>query len=395
MSRDALGLRICVVTDTYPKLSETFVRDQVAALSARGAQVSVVTDRLAAPPAERDGLSRRWGAVSLAEPWLRRLPPRLADRAVTGLDRAFAGRLRGYDAIVSHFGMNGVRVARAGRRTAGFPPLITIFHGFDVGMAAHDGTLGQYRPLFSAPGLLLTVNHPFRDTLVAAGAPPDRTRVHHLGIDPDRIAFRTRDWTGPLRVLTVGRLTQKKGIAQALAAMAALRDRHPGRDWRYDIIGDGELRASLEQQSAELGLNDRVTFHGALPHDRVKAAMQEADVFLLPSLTAATGDMEGLPIVLMEAMAAGMVAVSTRHSGIPELIEHGVSGVLAAEGDVPDLVDRLAWVLDHPDRLGAMAAAARKAVETSFNTDRQTDELIAHVRALRDARPRPKRNGTA
>ena len=381
--RDAL--RICVFADTFPKLSETFVRDQVIGLRSAGVDVTVVTDRLSTPLDDTDDLvaQRRWGALSLIEPRLRHLPAAVSDRAITGLDRIFARRLCGFDAVIAHFGMNGVRVARTGRRTSGFPPLVTIFHGFDVGMAAHDGTLDQYRPLFDFPGLLLTVNKPFRDMLVAAGAPPERTRVHHLGIRSEAIPFRRRAWSGPIRFLSVCRLTEKKGIAQALKALARLRATAPGEDWRYTIIGEGELREELVAQADASGLSDRVEFRGAVPHEQVRAALDAADVFLLPSLTAASGDMEGIPIVLMEAMAAGLLVVSSDHSGIPELIADGETGLLAREGDVDDLHRRLVWMMEHRDRLNGLAEAALASVRTTFHADRQSRELVGWLHELR------------
>ncbi len=384
--RDAL--KICVFADTFPKLSETFVRDQVIGLRNAGVDVTVVTDRLSAPLDDTDDVfaQRRWGAFSLLEPRLRRLPAALSDRAITGLDRIFARRLCGFDAVIAHFGMNGVRVARTGRRTAGFPPLVTIFHGFDVGMAARDRTLDQYRPLFDFPGLLLTVNNPFRDMLVAAGAPPARTRVHHLGIRSEAIPFRRRTWSGPIRFLSVCRLTEKKGIAQALEALSQLRATAPAQEWRYTIIGDGPLREELVAQADASGLSDRVEFRGAVPHEQVRAALDAADVFLLPSLTAASGDMEGIPIVLMEAMAAGLLVVSSDHSGIPELIAADETGLLAREGDVGDLHQRLVWMMDHRDRLNHIVEAALELVSTAFHADRQSRELVGWLHELKGMR---------
>ena len=386
MVRDA-RLRVCVVTDTFPKLSETFVRDQVAGLLRAGVEVEVFADKVSAS-SDRSGpiaVRERWGPVSKIEPWLRSLPPTLSDRAITGFDRVFARRLLSFDAVIAHFGMNGVRVARTGHRMPGFPPLITVFHGFDVGMPAHDGTTGQYHPLFAFPGLFLTVNRPFREMLVASGAPPDRTRTHHLGIRPEAIPFRTRSWTGRMRILTVGRLTEKKGTAQALQALAQLAKTSPEKSWTFEIIGDGERRGDLEQLAADLGIGGQVRFLGARSHAQVRQAMNEADIFLLPSLTASTGDMEGLPIVLMEAMSAGLLVVSTRHSGIPELVRDGENGVLADEGDVDGLFRRLDRIFDHRDELPILVSRGRRTIETEFHADRQSQELIEWLWALKAA----------
>ena len=383
-------LNVCVVADTFPKLSETFIWGQVEGLRRAGVDVTVIADRVAEPIETTRAMDvrQRWGAASQMEPWLRRLPPNLSDRGVTLLDQLFAQKLLGFDAIIAHFGMNGVRVARTGHRTPNFPPLITIFHGFDVGMAARDGTLGQYRPLFSHPGLLLTVNKVFRSILIDSGAPPDRTRVHHLGIRPETIPFRHRSWSDPIRFLSVGRLTEKKGTEIGLRALARLQDDAANRDWRYDIIGDGELRGELEVLTHQLGLTDRVRFLGAQPHSIVRNAMDEADSFLLPSRTAATGDKEGIPIVLMEAMSAGLLVVSTRHSGIPELVRDGETGILADEGDVEDLAEALRKVFEKREALAPLAEAARRTVETEFHADRESSELVEWIEDLAKTRKR-------
>ncbi|QFU10355.1 GDP-mannose-dependent alpha-(1-6)-phosphatidylinositol monomannoside mannosyltransferase [Rhodobacteraceae bacterium THAF1] len=377
-------LSVCVVTDTFPKLSETFILSQIEELRQSGVQVTVVADHVAPATEETHHLNvvRRWSAASRAEPQVRRLPSRWADRGVTGLDRAFGRRLMGVDAVICHFGMNGVRVARTGHRMSGFPPIITVFHGFDVSMAAQDGTLDQYHPLFTHPGLLLTVNHPFRETLIGAGAPQDRTRVHHLGIRPETIPFRDKDWSAPIRFLSVGRLTEKKGIDVALRALGQLRVDQPDLHWRYDIIGDGDLRDTLEALTRDLNLSELVRFRGAQPHASVREAMAKADSFLLPSRTASTGDQEGIPIVLMEAMSAGLIVVSTRHSGIPELVRDGETGLLADENDVSDLERSLRRVFEDRVALTSMTNAARRTIETEFHADRQNAELVGWVEEL-------------
>ncbi len=379
-------MKVCIAVESFPKLSETFILGQALALAERGVEVSVLTDAVLPFAGDAATLRRatrlRWGALSHLAPGLRRLPARQADRGRLLLDLAFSRRFAGADAVIAHYGMNGVRLARIGQRRKDFPPILTIFHGFDIGMVQHDGTLNQYEPLFRAPGLLLPVNDVFRRTLLDAGAPPDRTRVHHVGIATDAIPFRSRDWNTPcLRFLSVCRLTEKKGLTHALDALARLKD--IGRDWRYDIIGDGALRPELEAQASRLGLSDRVRFLGGQPHEIVRRHLDDSHVFLQPSVTAANGDVEGIPVALMEAMAAGLIAVATHHSGIPELIADGESGFLAPERDASALATRLQWIIDHPDRLDGIARNARTTVEREFDNARQTDELISLIAGLR------------
>ncbi|TIU75982.1 MAG: colanic acid biosynthesis glycosyltransferase WcaL, partial [Mesorhizobium sp.] len=124
--------------------------------------------------------------------------------------------------------------------------------------------------------------------------------------------------------------------------------RLPRDDWNYSVIGAGELLEQLKRLAAELGIAGRVDFLGPRPHAEVKQRLRDAHVFVLPSVSAHNGDLEGIPVALMEAMAAGLTVVSTYHSGIPELIEDGKTGFLAPERDVAALAGKLVWVADNP-----------------------------------------------
>ena len=374
-------MRVGFIVGEFPLLSETFVIDQMAGLIARGFEIEVLCnrvrcddriDRQSEPMVTLLGATRRWwgwaaglGAVAA------RLPARLRYKVSTVLDMLFARRLNRCDVIVAHFGQNGERAASLKKWRVLRPPVITIFHGADAAIPSHNSLLAsQYAGLIRHGALNLTVNKLFRDMLVAAGASQSSTAVHHMGISPHEISYDWQSWEGTQPVVTtVCRLVEKKGIEFALRALAVLEASRPEIDWRYHIIGDGPLRTSLERLASELGLAHRVTFLGSLPHCEVKRQLRSAHLFLLPSVTASDGDMEGIPVALMEAMAAGLIAVSTYHSGIPELIEDGATGFLAPERDTEALAAKLAWVFDHPRECEDVALAARCKVEDHFNAD--------------------------
>lgn len=382
-------MKICFVVNQFPSLSETFVLDQIAGCVERGMEVSVLCNEdlfrrgAAAGPIPSQALAGRiarwWGPLGRFRPQLRRWLGPVWDKSSTLLDVLDAGKLRGFDVIVAHFGANGLRVARAMKRRRLAAPLVTIFHGSDVAIPIRDGSLSRYRVLFEQGALQLPVNGYFRDRLVEVGAPPASISVHHMGVRPAELPFRSRSWAEePVAFISVCRLTEKKGIEYALRALAQL----PRTDWRYDIIGGGELQAGLSALARELGVADRVAFLGPRPHAEVKQRLAGAHVFVLPSVTAADGDMEGIPVALMEAMASGLVVASTLHSGIPELIEHGRTGFLAPERDVPALAANLAWILDHPAECAVIAQAARQKVEADFNADRLNDQFAERLRQL-------------
>lgn len=385
-------MRICIVADTFPSLSETFVVDQALCLLARGHEVEVLCQRAnwsAGPASAAAGaLAGRtrcwWGPASALGGVTARLSPRWKHRVGTALDLVSARRLSRCDVIVAHFGYAGVRVARLARRVRKLPPLVTIFHGHDVATVGPERLGSFYADLFAVGARYLTVNDAFRRMLVAAGAPDAHTRVHHLGARIDTIPFSPRRREGPPEtLLSVCRLTEKKGLAYALQALAQVRRRDPAQPWRYRIVGDGEQRAELERASEALGLSDRVEFLGARSSEEVRRHLAEADVFLLPSLTAANGDAEGIPVSLMEAMASGAIVVSTVHSGIPELVTDGLSGLLAPERDADALAEKLSSLLRMPAAARAeIAAAARSRVEEGFDVRRQTETLERELTTL-------------
>ena len=187
--------------------------------------------------------------------------------------------------------------------------------------------------------------------------------VVHCGIDPRRYEFRHRDPGPRPRAVCVASLQEYKGHRYLLEALAdpvlARVD--------LELVGDGKLRDELERLAAELGIAERVTFRGSLTEDEVAATLQRADIFVLPSVVARNGQMEGLPVALMEALAAGIPVVATRLSGIPEIIRDGETGVLAEPADAGSLTRALAAVVADPEAARRRAAAGRRLVEQEFD----------------------------
>lgn len=193
--------------------------------------------------------------------------------------------------------------------------------------------------------------------------------VVHCGVDPSeyRPVEHQNGSSDELRILTVGRLVVQKGHAVLLEALAELARR--GLRIDQTIVGDGPQRASLERQAARLGLTDQIRFEGTVGQDRIRDYYANADVFCLPSLW------EGLPVVLMEAMAMEIPVVSTTVSGIPELVEEGVSGLLAPPAR-PDLIaDALAQLAGSPDERRRMGEAGRQKVVAEFDVNRSAEQL--------------------
>ncbi len=213
-----------------------------------------------------------------------------------------------------------------------------------------------------------------RRFLEEQGCPADRIHVVHCGLDIRRYSFRDAPpMHSPPLLFSVGRFVEKKGYHILIEALAILR----GRDvpFRSEIAGDGPLYEELAAKAETVSLRDSLEMPGALPQERVKAMLGEADVFVLPCVTAKSGDRDGVPVALMEAMALGVPVVSTTVSGIPELVTDEETGLLVAEGDAEALAGALERLVADPALREALSRRARKTIEARFNLETIAAEL--------------------
>jgi len=268
--------------------------------------------------------------------------------------------------IHAHLGWEGVRalpVARAARL-----PLVTTFYGVDAGRLPRlPWWRARFERLFGAGDLFLVEGPALAARLRAIGCPAEKVRVLHLGIDLEGIPFRERGTAeGPVEVLVSASFRPKKGVAAAVRAFAAVAGAFPRA--RLRILGDGPERVRVLAEVRRAGLGERIVLEGYVPYARHLAALQEAEIFLAPSRTAPDGDTEGgAPVALIEAQAAGIPVVSTRHADIPEVVADGASGLLGAEADDEALARNLEWMLAHPQARAAMGRRGRERIEQAFD----------------------------
>src|SRR5882724_4467632 len=259
---------------------------------------------------------------------------------------ALCRRPRRYDVLHAHFGPvgNSFRFARE----LWDAPLIVSFHGYDFSTVPRKAGARVYQKLFATADAV-TVNSGYtRQQVETLGCPAARLHKLPVGLDPDVFPFRERALKPgePIRILTVARLTEIKGHAFVVRAVAKLRGLRA--DVHYEIAGDGPLRQELERLVAELGLRAAVTFHGACDSGKVQRLMAEAHFFVLASVSV-EGDQEGQGLVLQEAQAAGLPVVATIHGALPEGLVPGKSGFLVPERDVEALAERLAFLVRRPE----------------------------------------------
>ena len=225
---------------------------------------------------------------------------------------------------------------------------------------------------------------------LAGLAPPGRvTRVYH-GLDLERFPPPPEprpprdgsDPADPVRFLSVGRAVEKKGYDDLLAALAALPETLA---WRLDHIGGGALLGRLRAVAQGLGIGGRIVWHGPRPQGFVLRALRDADLFLLACRAAADGDRDGLPNVLMEAQSQALAVVSTRFSAIPELVRDGATGRLVEPGDRPSLARAIAALAAAPDLRARLGRAGRERVHARFALDACIEPLAARFGLARAA----------
>ncbi|MCW0342916.1 D-inositol-3-phosphate glycosyltransferase [Pantoea ananatis] len=271
------------------------------------------------------------------------------------------------DIFLVHFGYAGALANKLRELGILKGKQATVFHGADISRRhILDEHKQDYRNLFQQSELMLPISHLWQNKLIEMGCPPEKIHVTRMGIEPEKFNFQPRDaFHTPLRIVSVARLTEKKGLDVAVKASAILKQR--GGRFQYTIIGNGDQDRMMRDFIAREEMDDCVTMPGFKPQEEIRQALNQADIFLLPSKTAADGDMEGIPVALMEAMAVGLPVVSTFHSGIPELIENDVSGWLVKEDDAEALADTLLKLSEGAVDVAPVVAAARQKVETEFN----------------------------
>ncbi|WP_313654062.1 glycosyltransferase [Pantoea sp.] len=286
------------------------------------------------------------------------------------------------DVFLVHFGYAGALANKLRELGVLRGKQATVFHGADISRRhiLEEHKL-DYVNLFRQSELMLPISHLWKNKLIEMGCPPEKIHVTRMGIEPEKFNFQPRQaFQKPLRIVSVARLTEKKGLDVAVKASAILKQR--GGQFQYTIIGNGDQDEMMRDFIAREGMEDCVSMPGFKPQEEIRRALSEADIFLLPSKTAADGDMEGIPVALMEAMAVGLPVVSTFHSGIPELIENNVSGWLVDEDDPEALAETLLKLSQGEVNVAPVVAAARHKVETEFNQHIAYGELAQILERL-------------
>jgi len=409
---------IAYVLKMYPRFSETFILNEILELERQGVDLRIYSLRKPDDGRFHANLARVRAPVIYLPEHLRLEPGRVlaAQRAVARANPRRYARVLRYalssrsplaafkrfwqagvlvdhlsaqpaDHLHAHFASSATRVAMFAHLLTGVSYSFTA-HAKDIFLNTVD--LDLMRDKMRAARFVVTVsdfNHTYLTQVagqagraglpgIAQTIPADRIRRLYNGIDLTQFepgaAALPQAKREPL-ILAVGRLVEKKGFHVLVRACALLRDR--GAAFHCDIIGKGPQEAALRALIAELRLAARVQLVGPKPQDEIVAAYRYAAVFALPCVVGADGNRDGLPTVLLEAMAMRVPVVSTDLTGVPEIIDDGIAGLLVPQNDPAALADALARLLADPVLRERMGSAARARVERKFDLQKNVAVL--------------------
>lgn len=400
--------KVGYVLKMYPRFSETFIVSELLAVEAAGTEVEIFSLRSPVDGRFHESLAEVrapvtylrhagiragdvWATLSAARAELRALPTCLAElleapvvEAVQALELARLVQARGLTHLHAHFGSVATTVARLAALLTGVPFTFTA-HAKDI---FHESVepLDLARKLTDAAAVVTVSDFNLTFLRSTYGAAAGRVIRIYNGLDLARFPYDSPAARPPV-VAAVGRLVEKKGFLDLLDALALLVGQ--GRSVHLDLVGTGPLEDLLRRRIQENGLAAVVHLHGALPQGQVRRVVQAAAVFAAPCLIAADGNRDGLPTVLVEAMALGTPCVATPVTGIPEVVRDGRTGLLVGESDPPRLAEALGRLLDDAALRVRLAEQARALVEREFDVHRQAEILRGLFAGAAVAAPLP------
>ncbi|WP_375513809.1 glycosyltransferase [uncultured Nostoc sp.] len=289
-----------------------------------------------------------------------------------------------YDIIHCHFAPNGIKTLILRELGLIEGRVITTFHGYDVNKNFMREYVQMYKHILCL-GDLYTVNTTFTgNKAIELGCPPNKIFKLPVGIDISQYNFQKKvlHSNETIKILTVARLVEKKGIEYSIRAVAKVLKNYSNIE--YKIIGEGYLRKSLEKLTTQLKITNKVKFLGGQTQDEIRQIYADSHIFILSSVTASDGDKEGQALVLQEAQAMGLPVLSTLHNGIPDGVLDGKSGFLVPEKDVNALADKLSYLVEHPETWSSMGLAGRLFVEKNYDINMLNDKLIEIYKMISD-----------
>ena len=282
----------------------------------------------------------------------------------------------------AHFGEMGYRTLQLKQKLN--MPLITSFYGKDVSeLPQNPKWKSAYRRLFNEGDYFLALGHTMASQLRKLGCPAQKIGIQHIGIDLQKIMFVPRykpNKDKAIVLLCCCRLVEKKGIPDMIRAFSKIA--HRWHNLELKIIGDGPLRPKIKQQIQQTRFQNRIILKRQCTHTQVMHEMQQAHLFIMPSITASNGDQEGTPAVLLEAQASGLPVLSTYHADIPEIVKDGQTGFLVPEGHWQMLAHKIDTLLSNPNLWAQFGDQGRRHIEAFYDIKTETEKLEKYYQQI-------------
>lgn len=347
------AMKILMLVACFPKLHNVSVMNQITGLIDRGHDVTIYSF------SKGDFINIQKDVIKydLISKMISKLPDSLDE----------------YDIVMFQMGHKLFNI----RKTHNYKGKIVVcMRGYDITgyLKEHPNAYNEY---FETCDLFLPVCRAFKNLLIKEGCPRDKVVVQHSSIDCAKFKFRKKrlPMRGSINWVSAGRLVEKKGLIYSILAFERLLKKYP--NMKYTIIGEGVLKDALKHIVRMLGLQRKIKFVPLLIHEEYINILNKSHIFILPSVTAQNNNQEGIANVLKEAMAVGVLVITTKHSGNAELITNGVSGFLLPERDIDSICYTIEHILRTHELWVPMQVAGAKKVKKDFDKEKESDKLEA------------------
>ena len=252
---------------------------------------------------------------------------------------------------------------------------VVFFRGNDISEYVHRKGANVYEALFKRADLFLSNSEFFKKRAIELGCPSEKIHVHRSGVDLNKFQLRKigPSKTEPLKMITVGRLVEKKGIQYGIEAAALLAKKNI--PFHYILIGEGRLLQKHSELAAQLGVEKNISFLGALKQTEIIPHLASSHLFISCCVTSSSGDQSGPDNSIKEAMAVGLPVIATDHGGIPEIVQNNINGFLVPEKNASLLAEKIEWVYKNPELTGGLITRARKFIENHYDLSCLANEL--------------------
>ncbi|HWN68330.1 MAG TPA: glycosyltransferase [Haliangium sp.] len=416
-------MKIAFLLDQFPRLSETYFLEQIVGLLQAGHDLDIIAtipggqpkvhpdverfDLLARThytglPADEDaqlvaaGRLVRANFLEMPRSLLKLLSlPSYGCMTVDHFTRVLHGAVlfsrfgdTSYDIIHCHYGPTGLMGASLRQLGILKGRIVTTFHGSDAYVYPNKWRVPVYEYLFRNIDLCTVSTDYMKNTVLRLGASADRVRKLPVGLDLKKFTFQPREIgaDGVIKLATVARLAEKKGLEYSIRAVARVC-KSSSVHIQYRIAGEGPMRDQLQGLIDDLGMKNHIELLSWLDQPEVTELLADSHIFILPSVTARDGNKEGQALVIQEAQAMGLPVIATIHNGVPEGMLDGKSGILVPERDVAALADAIQFLVSHPESWQEMGLAGRAFVEKNYDIDMLNRRLLGMYEELMESGP--------